>query len=59
MGRKGDSKRKTSKPKTPTAASGGGNGAVSALAHVPESAGPKLVGKGEAISTGKGGKKKK
>jgi hypothetical protein len=58
MGRKGDSKRKTPKAKNPTVSGGSGNGAVSSLAHAPDSSGPKLVGKGEAISSGKGGKKK-
>ncbi len=58
MGRKGVSKRKTSKTKDAPVLSKSPNGAVSALARVSESAAPQSPGRGESISAGKGGKKK-
>jgi hypothetical protein len=59
MGRKGVSKRKPSKSKNPKASSGGVNGTSSSIERVSESPTPQLIAKGEAISTGKRGGKKK
>ena len=58
MGRKGISKRKPSKSKSPKVTNGGGNGAVSSIARVSEAPTAQLIAKGEAISTGKKSKKK-
>ncbi len=58
MGRKGVSKRKPPKSKQSKVSSGSSNGAVSNIVRVSESPVAKSIGKGEAISTGKGGKKK-
>lgn len=54
MGRKGVSKRKTSKSKS----NEGGNGAAPSIARVSEAPVAKSIGKGEALSVSKGGKKK-
>lgn len=58
MGHKGVSKRKPPKPKTQPVASTSTNGAVSTLAHASAAPVPQTLGKGEAISIVKGGKKK-
>lgn len=58
MGRKGVSKRKTPKSKNQTVSSEGGNGAVPSTPRVSEALTPKSIGRGEAISVSKGGKKK-
>jgi hypothetical protein len=58
MGHKGVSKRKAPKPKSPPVSSEAGNGTVSSLTRVSESPVARLIGKGEALSVTKGGKKK-
>ncbi len=58
MGRKGVSKRKSSKTKAPSVSSASKNGAVSSLTKAAETRAPESIGKGEAIAIGKGGKKK-
>ena len=58
MGRKGVSKRKSSKTKAPSVSSVSKNGAVSSLTQAAESRAPEPIGKGEASAKGKGGKKK-
>jgi hypothetical protein len=58
MGRKGTSKRKTSKSKNPTPSSGGGTGAVSNIARVSDAPVAQPHGKGETVSGGKKTKKK-
>ena len=57
MGRKGVSKRKASKSKSPPVASTSSNGAVSALARPSASPASVTIGRGEAISLSKGKKK--
>jgi hypothetical protein len=59
MGRKGVSKRKTSKSKGPSDSGGNTNSVVSTIARVTESRAPQSLGRGEAISSGKGDKKSK
>lgn len=58
MGRKGVSKRKSSKSKEPKVSGKSSNGAVSDIMRVSESPVAQLPGKDEAKSTGKGRKKK-
>lgn len=58
MGRKGVSKRKAPKAKDKKIPSEGGIGAQSSTTRVSESPAPKSIGKGEAITIGKGSKKK-
>lgn len=58
MGRKGVSKRKASKSKNQTISSEGKNGAVPSTTRVSEAPVAKSIGKGEALSVSKGGKKK-
>jgi hypothetical protein len=58
MGRKGVSKRKTSTAKSPVVTGKSGNSVVGALARATESPVLQSAGKGDAVSTGKGGKKK-
>ena len=56
MGRKGDSKPKTSKSKSPVVTGKSGNSVVGALARTTES--PVLQSGGKGNAAGKGGKKK-
>jgi hypothetical protein len=56
MGRKGVSKRKT-KSKTAPVSSTNTNSTVANIARSAESRAPQVVGKGEAVSVDKGGKK--
>lgn len=58
MGRKGDSKQKTSKSKSPVVTGKSGNSVVGALARTTESPVPQSGGKGGVGAAGKGGKKK-
>jgi hypothetical protein len=58
MGRKGVSKRKSPKSKGPSGSSMSTNSSVSNLVHASESPTPQTLGKGEAVSIGKSGKKK-
>jgi hypothetical protein len=58
MGRKGVSKRKSSKEKSETVSKGSGTGAISSITRVTETPLPHPAEKSETKSTGKKGKKK-
>jgi hypothetical protein len=58
MGRKGVSKRKPGKSKNPNISSKVENSAVTSVARISEAPTPRILGKGEALSVRKGGKKK-
>jgi hypothetical protein len=58
MGRKGVSKRKISKTREPVVTGKSGNSVVGALARASEAPGLQSASKGDAVATGKGGKKK-
>lgn len=57
MGRKGISKRKSAKVKAPVVSGASAKKSVPAPARVSDSPSPQTLGKGEAISSSKGGKK--
>ncbi len=58
MGRKGVSKPKTSKSKNQTTSGKGENSAGPGVARITETPVARSIGKGEALSVRKGGKKK-
>lgn len=58
MGRKGDSKRKTSKAKSPVAGNPSTNSVVAAIARVSDAPASRAPGRGDSNSTSKSGKKK-
>jgi len=58
MGRKGDSKPKTSKSKSPVVTGKSGNSVVGSLARASETPVLQSGGKSDAGAKGKGGKKK-
>lgn len=58
MGRKGVSKQKSKKTKTPEVSNKSSSGAISSLTHASASPASQTSGKGETDSKGKVGKKK-